>query len=892
MSNSSFLNDIDPIETQDWLSSLESVLAQEGKERAHFIMDRLIDRSIAKGLPISSGNGKNTEYINTIPLEEQPAYPGDLEMEHRISAYMRWNAMALIVRTNTANSTLGGHIASYASLSEMWETGFNHFWYGADEQGHGGDLVFFQGHSSPGVYARAFVEGRITEEQMINFRQEVDGKGLSSYPHPWLMKDFWQFPTVSMGLGPMQAIYQARFLKYLHARGLADTSNRKVWCFCGDGEMDEPESRGAISLAGREKLDNLIFVINCNLQRLDGPVRGNGKVIQEFESDFNGANWNVIKLIWGNGWDDILARDTRGLLKKRMMECVDGDYQTYKARNGAYVREHFFNTPELKALVEHLSDDEIWALNRGGHHKEKVFAAYHKAVNTKGQPSLILAKTIKGFGMGDEGEAQNTSHQQKKIGLETIRRFRDKFNVPVKDEDLESLPFIKPAEDSPEMQYLRARRNALGGYLPKRRTHTDINLAIPELSAFKTLLDATAEGREISTTMSFVRILNILLKDKVIGRNIVPITVDESRTFGMEGLFRQIGIWSQLGQNYIPQDADQLSYYKETIDGQILQEGINEAGAFCSWIAASTSYSVNNLPMFPFFICYSMFQLQRCLDLVWAAGDQRARGFLLGGTAGRTTLNGEGLQHEDGHSHILANLVPNCISYDPSFQYELAVIMQDGMRRMYQEQEDIFYYITLMNENYTHPAMPEGVESDILKGMYAFAKAENTSLPKVNLLGSGTIFREVIEAAKLLKTEWQVEADIWGCPSFNLLARDIEDVQRHNMLNPSANPRVSHVETCLATSKSPVIAATDYVKTFAEQIRPAISSRYVVLGTDGYGRSDTREQLRSFFEVNRYYIVIAALKSLADDKVIPMALVTEAIQKYKINPDKPNPVTV
>ncbi len=891
MSDSKMIQDIDAVETQDWIDSIESVLANEGQERTHFLLEKMIERAHRDGVDIPFSG--TTEYINTIPVSKQPSYPGNSEIEHRIRAYIRWNAMAMIVKTNLNDSSLGGHIASYASLATMWEVGFNHFWHGPDKEGHGGDLVFFQGHSSPGIYARAFVEGRLTEDQLLNFRREVDVDGLPSYPHPWLMKDFWQFPTVSMGLGPMQAIYQARFLKYLHARGLADTSNRKVWCFCGDGEMDEPESLGAVSLAGREKLDNLIFVINCNLQRLDGPVRGNGKIIQELESNFRGNKWNVIKLIWGNRWDGLLAQDHDGILRKRMMECVDGDYQTYKSKDGAYVREHFFNTPELRQMVAHLSDHDIWMLNRGGHDTNKVYAAYDAAVKNEGSPTVILAKTIKGYGMGHEGEAQNTAHQQKKISIETMREFRDRFEVPITDEEIEELKFIRPAEDSAEMKYLRERREALNGYLPKRRLKSDHPLAVPALSAFNAQLEATQEGREISTTMSFVRMLNTMLKDKSIGKNIVPILVDESRTFGMEGLFRQIGIWSQAGQNYVPQDADQLMFYKETKDGQILQEGINEAGAMSSWIAASTSYSVNNVPMIPFFVCYSMFQLQRCMDLAWAAGDQRARGFLMGGTSGRTTLNGEGLQHEDGHSQILAQLIPNCRSYDPTFQFELAVVMQDGLKRMMQDQEDVFYYITIMNENYAHPEMPKGAEEDILKGMYLLRKAEDEKNPKrVRLLGSGTIFREVIKASEMLKEDWGVDSDLYGCPSFNMLARDIHECERHNMLNPAIEPVRSHVEKMLGDSKAPVIASTDYVRQFSDQIRPAIKATYITLGTDGYGRSDTRAELRSFFEVDSRYVTVAALKALADDGVIERSVVAKAIEKYGINPSKPNPMTV
>lgn len=889
MSDLKNIQDIDPIETQDWIASIESVIQTEGKERARFLLEKVINRTHRDGIEVPFSG--TTDYINTIPVKDQPTFPGNSDIEHKIRAYNRWNAMAMIVKTNLADSSLGGHIASYASLATMWEVGFNHFWHGADNEGHGGDLIFFQGHSSPGIYARAFLEGRITEDQLLNFRREVDGKGIPSYPHPWLQDDFWQFPTVSMGLGPMQAIYQARFLKYLHARGLADTANRKVWCFCGDGEMDEPESLGAISLAGREKLDNLIFVVNCNLQRLDGPVRGNGKIIQELESNFRGNHWNVIKLIWGNGWDALLAQDHDGILRNRMMEAIDGDYQTYKSKNGAYVREHFFNTPELRQMVAHMSDHDIWQLNRGGHDENKVYAAYDAAVKHKDQPSVLLVKTIKGYGMGQEGEAQNTSHQQKKISTEALRAFRDRFEVPVTDEEIEELKFIRPAEDSPEMKYLRERREALNGYLPKRRQKTSNPLPAPQLEAFKAQLEATQEGREVSTTMAFVRMLNTMLKDKAIGKNVVPIVVDESRTFGMEGLFRQLGIWSQAGQNYTPQDADQLMFYKEAKDGQVLQEGINEAGAVSSWIAASTSYSVSNVPMIPFFVCYSMFQLQRCLDLVWAAGDQRARGFLMGGTSGRTTLNGEGLQHEDGHSHILASLIPNCVSYDPTFQYELAVIMQDGLKRMMQDQEDVFYYITMMNENYSHPEIPKGSEANILKGMYLFQKGDDNK-KRVRLLGSGTIFREVIAAAELLKKDWGVDADIYGCPSFNLLARNAQDVERTNMLHPTEKPQVSHVAELLNDSDAPVIAATDYIRMYAEQIRSAIKAPYKVLGTDGFGRSDTRGKLREFFEVNRYYVTVAALKSLADAGAVDASVVVEAINQYGIDVHKKNPITL
>jgi pyruvate dehydrogenase E1 component len=752
--------------------------------------------------------------------------------------------------------------------------------------------VFSQGHSAPGTYARAFMLGRLTESQMDNFRREVDGKGLSSYPHPWLMPDFWQFPTVSMGLGPLQAIYQARFMKYMQHREMIPTDNRKVWAFMGDGEMDEPESMGAIGMAGRERLDNLVFVINCNLQRLDGPVRGNGKIIQELESDFRGAGWNVIKVIWGSYWDPLLAQDKTGLLRQRMMECVDGDYQTFKARDGAYVRKHFFGKyPELEKMVSTWTDDDIWRLNRGGHDPHKVYAAYAAAVAHKGQPTVILAKTIKGYGMGEAGEAQNITHQQKKMGTTSVKAFRDRFKLPVKDEDLEKLPYLTFPEGSPELNYMRERRMALGGYLPSRRATAEA-MPVPPLSAFDALLKAGGEGREFSTTMSFVRGLNVMLKDKIIGKRIVPIVVDESRTFGMEGLFRQIGIWNQDGQNYVPQDADQMMFYKETKNGQILQEGINEAGAMADWIAAGTSYSTHGVQMIPVYVCYSMFGMQRTMDLVWAAGDQRARGFLIGGTAGRTTLNGEGLQHEDGHSQILSGAVPNCISYDPTFAYEVAVIVQDGLRRMVTEQEDVFYYLTVMNENYEHPAMPEGAAADILKGMYQFRKGAASNGPRVQLLGSGTIFMEALAAAALLKKDWGVEADLWSCPSFNELAREGQDCARWNLLHPSEKPRVSHVGTCLAETRGPVIAATDYVRAFADQIRPFVPRPYTVLGTDGFGRSDTREKLRHFFEVDRHWITLAALTALAEEGAVKREKLAEAIKKYGLDPNKPNPVKV
>ncbi len=883
--------DADPQETREWLDALEAVIEQEGPERAHYLIEKLIALGQRAGinLPYSA----NTDYINTIPADRQARAPGDYAIENRIRAYVRWNALAMVLRANRGDSNLGGHIASFASAATLYDVGFQHFWHAPGEN-HGGDLIFFQGHSAPGVYARAFLLGRFDEAMLDGFRQEVDGQGIPSYPHPWLLPDFWQFPTVSMGLGPLQAIYQARFTKYLHDRKLADTANRKVWAFMGDGEMDEPESMGAIGMAGREKLDNLVFVVNCNLQRLDGPVRGNGKIIQELEADFRGAGWNVIKVIWGSYWDPLLAQDKHGHLRRRMMECVDGDYQTFKSKDGAYVREHFFNTPDLKAMVASWTDDDIWRLNRGGHDPHKVYAAYKAAVEHTGQPTVVLAKTIKGYGMGESGEAQNITHQQKKMGTTSLKAFRDRFKVPVSDDELEKLPYLKFAEDSPELKYMHEHRQALGGYLPQRRRKVE-PLPVPELSAFDAQLKATGAGREISTTMAFVRILNTLLRDKALGKRIVPIVPDESRTFGMEGMFRQFGIWNQQGQAYVPQDADQLMFYKESKDGQILQEGINEAGAMADWMAAATSYSTHGVQMLPFYIFYSMFGLQRTMDLCWAAGDSRARGFLVGGTSGRTTLNGEGLQHEDGHSHVLAATIPNCLSYDPTFAYELAVIVQDGLRRMVTEQEDVFYYLTVMNENYEHPEMPAGVEQDILKGMYLFRKGASSNGPRVQLMGSGVIFREAIAAADMLRNDWGVEADLWSCPSFNELARDGHNCVRHQLLHPEEPKKLCHVASKLADTRGPVVAATDYIRMYAEQIRPFVTldgRRYTVLGTDGFGRSDTREQLRSFFEVDRHWIAVAALRALAEDGQVKPAKVAEALKKYGLDPNKPNPVGV
>ncbi|CAD84272.1 MULTISPECIES: pyruvate dehydrogenase (acetyl-transferring), homodimeric type [Nitrosomonas] len=881
--------DIDPQETQEWLDALETVLMNEGTERAHFLLEKLVEKARRSGayLPYSA----NTAYINTIPPGKEERSPGDHALEHRIRSYIRWNAMAMVLRANR-HTNVGGHIASFASAATLYDVGYNHFWRAANEH-QGGDLVYVQGHSAPGIYARAFLLDELTSDQLDNFRQEVGNNGLSSYPHPWLMPDFWQFPTVSMGLGPLMAIYQARFMKYLGARGLAQTEGRKVWAFMGDGEMDEPESLGAISLGAREKLDNLIFVINCNLQRLDGPVRGNGKIIQEMESTFRGAGWNVIKVIWGSYWDPLLAKDTKGLLQQRMMECVDGEYQTFKSRDGAYVRQHFFGKyPELLEMVANMSDDDIWRLNRGGHDPHKVYAAYSTAMKHTGQPTVILAKTIKGYGMGEAGEAQNITHQQKKMGTISLKAFRNRFGLPVPDDKIDEIPYLKLEEGSPEYNYMRARQQAMGGFIHHRRRKAAA-LQIPPLSAFETLLKASGEGRESSTTMAFVRILNVLVKDKNIGKHVVPIVADESRTFGMEGMFRQLGIWSSVGQLYTPEDADQLMYYKEDRNGQILQEGINEAGAMASWMAAATAYSTHGVQMIPFYIFYSMFGFQRIGDLAWAAGDMRCRGFLLGGTAGRTTLNGEGLQHEDGHSHLAASTIPNCVSYDPAFAYELAVIMQDGLRRMYQEQEDVYYYITVMNENYPHPEMPKGAEQGILQGMYLFRSGgKQRSKSHVQLLGSGTILREVIAAAEILEKDYKVSADIWSVTSFNQLRREALAVSRHNLLHPDEPARLSYVETCLKDREGPVIASTDYMKIVADQIREFIPGRYFVLGTDGFGRSDTREKLRQFFEVDRHYVVIAALKALADEGKIPSSQVTKAIRTFAIDPDKPEPVKI
>jgi pyruvate dehydrogenase E1 component len=878
--------DIDNQETQEWLDALNAVIETEGVERAHFLIESMIDQARRSGanLPYKA----TTAYVNTIPSHLQQRHPGNPDMERRIRALIRWNAIMTVLRANEKSPGVGGHIASFQSAATLYDVGFNHFFRAANDKFQG-DLVYFQGHSSPGVYARAFLEGRISEDQLTNFRMETGGKGLSSYPHPWLMPDFWQFPTVSMGLGPIMGIYQARFLKYLHDRGIADTSDRKVWVFCGDGEMDEPESLGAISLASREKLDNLIFVVNCNLQRLDGPVRGNGKIIQELESDFRGSGWNVIKVIWGSYWDPLIAMDKTGLLKKRMEECVDGEYQNFKAKGGAYTREHFFGKyPELKEMVAAMSDQDIWRLNRGGHDPHKVFAAYAAATSHKGQPSVVLAKTVKGYGMGDAGEGQNITHQQKSMDIDSLKAFRDRFDLQITNEEVEKLSFHKPAPDSPEIKYMMERREALGGFVPQRKRKGN-PLKTPPLSAFENMLTATGE-REISTTMAFVRILSTLVRDKELGKYIVPIVPDEARTFGMEGMFRQLGIYSSVGQLYEPQDSDQVMFYKEQTDGQILEEGINEAGSFSSWVAAATSYTVNGIQMIPFYIFYSMFGFQRIGDLAWAAGDSRARGFLLGATAGRTTLNGEGLQHEDGHSQLMAAMIPNCVSYDPTFAYELAVIMQDGLKRMIENQEDVFYYITVMNENYSHPEMPKGSEADIIKGMYSFSTSKIKG-EKVQLMGSGVILREVIEAQKILESDYGVSADVWSVTSFNELRKDALEADRWNRMNPDKPQKESHVVKMLKKAEGPIIASTDYMKSFAEQIAVFLPHKFVALGTDGFGRSDSREKLRHFFEVDRHYIVVATLKALSDEGKIKSSVVTDAIKKFKLDPNKPNPVT-
>ena len=882
--------DVDPQETKEWIDALESVLEEEGVERAHYLLEKLIDKARRSGahLPYDA----TTAYINTIPSAQEPKMPGDLTIEARIRAAIRWNALMIVLRASKKDLELGGHIGSFASSAMLYDVGFNHF-FKAPTENAGGDFIFAQGHISPGIYARSFIEGNLSEEQLNNFRQECAGEGLSSYPHPHLMKDYWQFPTVSMGLGPLQAIYTARFLKYLTNRGIKDCSEQRVYCYMGDGECDEPESLGAIGLASREGLDNLTFVINCNLQRLDGPVRGNGKIIQELEGTFRGAGWEVVKVIWGSYWDELLARDKSGKLIQLMGETVDGEYQNCKAKGGKYTRENFFNKyPETAALVANMSDDDIWRLNRGGHDPVKVFAAYQKAKETKGRPTVILAKTVKGFGLGASGEALNIAHNVKKMDVDSLKVFRDRFNIPIADEKIEELPYFKFPEDSEEMKYLRERRESLGGYLPSRREQADEQLEVPELKAFDAILKGSGD-RSVSSTMTFVRVLNALLKDKKIGKRIVPIIPDEARTFGMEGLFRQVGIYANEGQKYVPQDADQVAYYREDKKGQVLQEGINELGAMASWVAAGTSYSTCNATTIPFYIYYSMFGFQRVGDLTWAAGDSQARGFLLGATAGRTTLNGEGLQHQDGHSHVQANLIPNCVTYDPTYGYEVAVIVQDGLRRMYGNNENVFYYLTLMNENYQHPAMPEGddVADQIIKGIYKLERVENKKTKtNVQLMGSGTILNEVRKAAQILCDDYNVSSDVYSVTSFNELAREGQEVARWNMLNPEADQKTAYVGQVITKDAGPAISATDYVKNYSDQVRAFIDTDYRCLGTDGFGRSDSRENLRTHFEVNAAYIVVASLYELAQRGDFDKKDVAEAIKRFDINVEKLNPL--
>ena len=879
------MNDIDPQETKEWLDALGAVLQRDGAERTHFIIEQLIHSARIAGVNLPYRN--TTAYVNTIPVNEEERLPGDPRMEHRVRSLERWNALAMVVRANKKFPELGGHISTYASAATLISIGFNHFFRPASKD-FAGDLVYFQGHAAPGVYARAYLEGRISEEQLQHFRREVEGKGLSSYPHPWLMPNFWQFPTVSMGLAPIMGIYQARFMEYLHDRNIIDKGNRKVWVFAGDGEMDEPEALGAISLAAREELDNLIFVINCNLQRLDGPVRGNGKIIQELEGVFRGAGWNVIKVLWGGNWDPLLERDDTGILRKRMEEALDGDYQNYRAKGGAYVREHFFGKyPELQKLIENMTDDDIWRLNRGGHDQQKVYAAYAAAVKHNGQPTVILAKTVKGYGLGKSGESLNIAHQLKKPAKESLIAFRDRYRIPIEEEELEDVPFYKPSEDSAEMRYLEQLRSKLIGDLPKRESPR-IDLQIPSIDIFKDLLTGS-DGRENSTTMAFVRILLALTRDKSIAEYIVPIVPDEARTFGMEGLFRTMGIYAHKGQLYDPVDADELLPYREDKSGQILEEGITEAGSMSSWIAAATSYSSHHLPMIPFYIFYSMFGFQRIGDLAWAAGDSRARGFLIGGTAGRSTLAGEGLQHQDGHSHLLASTIPNCRAYDPTYAYELAVIVHHGLKTMFEENLDYYYYITVMNENYAQPSMPPGCEEGIINGMYLLQKSKANNI-HVQLLGSGAILLEVIKAAELLQQDFDITADIWSVTSFNRLRREGMEIERWNMLHPESKPKISYVEKCLNDVSGPIVAASDYMKIYADQIRPYVKPKYVVLGTDGFGRSDTRQQLRKYFEIDACYIAMAAIHALVEDGSLDKSVVNTAIKKYNIDPEKPDPV--
>lgn len=883
------LEDTNPLETKEWIEALEAIIEEEGVERAHFLLEKLIDKSRRSGahLPYSA----TTAYINTIHSSEEEKMPADMDLERKIRSIIRWNAQIMVQRASNKHLELGGHIASFQSSATLYDVAFNHFFRAPNEK-DGGDLIFFQGHISPGIYARSFLEGRLSQDQMDNFRQEAFNNGLSSYPHPKLMPSYWQFPTVSMGLGPLQAIYQARFLKYLTNRGIKDCSAQKVYCFIGDGETDEPESLGAIGLAAREGLDNLIFIINCNLQRLDGPVRGNGKIIQELEGEFRGAGWEVLKVIWGGLWDSLLEKDTSGKLLELMEQTVDGEYQNFKQKGGKYTRENFFNKfPETAKLVENLSDNDIWKLNRGGHDPVKVYAAFKKATQTKGRPTVILAKTVKGYGMGSAAEGMNIAHGVKKVDINHLKQFRDRFDLPISDADVESYSYYKPDENSAEVQYLKAKREALGGFVPQRLEKFTNKINIPALADFESITAGSGE-REISTTMAFVRVLNVLLKDKELGKNIVPIVPDEARTFGMEGMFRQYGIYSSAGQKYIPQDKDQVSFYKEDLKGQVIQEGINELGAMSSWIAAATSYSVSDCPMIPFYIFYSMFGFQRTGDLCYAAGDQKSRGFLVGGTSGRTTLNGEGLQHEDGHSHILANTIPNCVTYDPTYGYEVAVIIKNGIDRMYGEkQEDIFYYITTLNENYVQPAMPENVEEGIIKGIYKVKTFEAKNDFKVKLLGSGSIFQEAIKAAQILSSEYGIKVDIYSVTSYNELTREAQDIERTNLLNLDKKTEVSYIEKVLGSdNENIIISATDYLKSYSEQLRPYIKGSFKALGTDGFGRSDSRENLRKFFEVDTNFIIYTTLAELSRNGKIDKKVAIEAMKKYKIDANKINPI--
>ncbi len=876
--------DIDPIETQEWMESLSAVLEKDGKSRAQFLIKKLIDHSYKEGSDLVLS--RNTPYINTIKPEEEAKSPGDQNIERKIRALIRWNAAAMVVRANKKNPELGGHIGTFASAATLYDVGMNHFWRAKNNK-FGGDLIYFQGHSAPGMYARAFLEGRISAKQLDSFRQEVNPGGLSSYPHPWLMPKFWQFPTVSMGLGPIMSIYQARFTKYLINRGLLKDEGRKIWCHLGDGETDEPESLGAIGLAAREKLDNLIFVVNCNLQRLDGPVRGNGKIIQELEGIFRGAGWNVIKVIWGSYWDPLLSKDKTGLLIKRMNEAVDGEYQAFKAKGGAFVRENFFGKyPELLNLVSQMDDKDIWKLNRGGHDPHKVYAAYHSAMQNKGSPTVILAKTIKGYGMGKTGESINTTHQQKKLDEKDLLYYRDRFDVPLTDQQVKNIEYYKPSENSPEIKYLKACRLKLGGNLPERTSFAK-QVKTPPDDIFKAMKESTG-SKEMSTTMVLVRILTSLLRDKNVAPRLVPIIPDEARTFGMEGFFQKIGIYAHEGQKYEPVDSEQLSSYREDVKGQVLEEGLTEAGAMSSWIAAGTSYTNHDISMIPIYTFYSMFGFQRVGDFIWAAGDNQARGFLIGATAGRTTLAGEGLQHADGHSHILSSVIPNCKSYDPTFSYELATIFKEGLHRMHEKQENIFYYITTMNENYPHPAMPKykAVEEGILKGMYLFKENNKYGKTKIQFLGSGAILREMIAAAEILEKDYQIDSNIWSVTSFNELRKEALEVERYNLLHPESEPKKTYIEECLSSTEGPVIAASDYMRLNSDQIRPFISKSFYSFGTDGYGRSDTRKNLRKFFEVDREHIVVYSLSALAKEQLISSKYAKDAIKKYNIDTEK------